>query len=500
MQSFINRIREAFSHTNVRVLVIVFLCFDGVIIFNLITNYNTILNHHKEAAFTKLSSVVNTLAPQIDGDRHQYIFDTNPTTEDIPTNTSNASYFKIHQELKKSKLKNQLESEIYTMVWNEDSKHFEFGVSSSETPYFRHQHPRFPDKLLKNYETGGNLDIYKDANGEWLSSFYPIRNNKGDVVAILEADIKANQFFEKAISEIAMHSIFSLGIMLIVGFIMMRQVRNILRKETLMIKSIKAKSDLLEIKNKDIIDSINYAQSIQKAVFPSLYKIEKHFPESFVYYEPKDIVSGDFYWQTHIKDKVLLAVADCTGHGVPGAFMSLISKIKLDEAVFKKELTNPAEILNELDHLITEALFNEGLDKQIRDGMDIALISIDKAEMKLEYAGAFRPLKLIRNKEIIDFKGTPESIGGEKVENKNFECHCIDLQKGDSLYLFSDGYPDQFGGPKNKKFMMGRFNKLLLSVQDLPMKDQCPKLKETFNNWKGNSEQIDDVMVMGIRL
>lgn len=180
--------------------------------------------------------------------------------------------------------------------------------------------------------------------------------------------------------------------------------------------------------------------------------------------------------------------------------MSLIGKIKLDEAVFKHDHTHPADILNELDRLMYEVLHNEqpgALD--IRDGMDIALIAIDKEQGTLEFSGAFRPLTFVRNNEIIEIKGTPEAIAGDRNSHRNFESHTINMEKGDAYCLFSDGYVDQFGGPRDRKFMKKRFHKLLLSIQDKPMQEQCPFLKKTFQHWKGNGDQVDDVMVLGFK-
>ena len=253
----------------------------------------------------------------------------------------------------------------------------------------------------------------------------------------------------------------------------------------------------MEEQKKDITDSIQYAENIQRALLPGTEQLSL-LPEHFVLFNPKDIVSGDFYWMQHYKNSVYLAACDCTGHGVPGAFMSMIGSSQLDEAVIEKGLTKPNEIFYEVRKGFIDALKQTGEKGQQKDGMDATLIAWDKNN-KLQYAVANNPLFLIRKGELLETKPDRQPVGFFTGEQKPFTQHELFLEKGDTVYIFSDGYHDQFGGPKDKKFMVKNFKKLLLSIQEKSMDEQKTILEETMVEWKGNTEQVDDILVIGVR-
>ncbi|MCC7332724.1 MAG: tetratricopeptide repeat protein [Flavobacteriales bacterium] len=254
---------------------------------------------------------------------------------------------------------------------------------------------------------------------------------------------------------------------------------------------------VIEEKQKEITDSITYAKRIQEAILPPESIIKNLLPNSFFLYKPKDIVSGDFYWLEQKDNKILFAAVDCTGHGVPGAFVSIVGHNGLTRSINEFGLTQPAQILNKLNELVEETLRQK--DNEVRDGMDISLCSIDFSNNQLQYAGANNPLYLVRNGEIQITKADKQPIGGTG-ENKRFTNHTIELQKNDSIYIFSDGFADQFGGLKDKKYGYAQFRKLLLSIQNKPMLEQLNSLDTEFNNWKGETEQLDDVCVIGVRI
>ncbi len=256
---------------------------------------------------------------------------------------------------------------------------------------------------------------------------------------------------------------------------------------------------IVEEKNNEIKDSINYAKRIQNAIFPSNALLNNTLKNGFVLYQPKDIVAGDFYWlQVLEKEKsALFAVADCTGHGVPGAMVSVVCHNALNRAVREFEYTSPSKILDKVTEIVIET-FEEG-EEEIQDGMDIALCNINLEQNKLEYAGANNSLYLIRNNELIETKADKQPIG-KYHEHKPFTNHVIELQKGDTIYLFSDGYADQFGGKKGKKFMYKPFKRLLTEIHQLPMEEQKKRLIDSFNNWKGTLEQVDDICIIGLRV
>ena len=265
--------------------------------------------------------------------------------------------------------------------------------------------------------------------------------------------------------------------------------------------NLEIKNNIIEHKNTEITDSIKYAQRIQNAIFPSLDSLDKWLPQNFVLFNPKDIVSGDFYWATEYNNKFYLAVCDCTGHGVPGAFMSLLNVGFLNEAIKEKNITEPNEILNFVRKRVIESIGNDGQ----QDGMDAILICLDinftsqTANKTLTYAAANNEPVLIRDNKLLELPKDKMPVGkGEKTEN--FTSYSIELQHGDALYLYTDGYADQFGGPKGKKFKYKPLNNLLLSGSTLKMQKQKEDLLQTLNNWKGDLEQVDDICIVGIKM
>ncbi len=257
----------------------------------------------------------------------------------------------------------------------------------------------------------------------------------------------------------------------------------------------------IEEKNKDITDSINYSKRIQDASLPPIELNHQLFPDSFILFKPKDIVSGDFYWYAEKNGKKLIAACDCTGHGVPGALMSMLGINFLNQIVNENGITSPTEILNLLHKEIRTALKQEEQNES-KDGMDIALVTFN-SETEIEYAGAHRPLWIIddKKKESIEIKPDKFSIGGLQSETeRKFTNHKIGLSKGDSIYIFSDGYADQFGGVGGKKFMTKNFKSLLLNTHSKPMVEQKHILKQAMKEWKGERYQVDDVLVIGIRI
>jgi ligand-binding sensor domain-containing protein/serine phosphatase RsbU (regulator of sigma subunit) len=254
----------------------------------------------------------------------------------------------------------------------------------------------------------------------------------------------------------------------------------------------------LQSKNKDITDSIEYAKRIQMAILPDLSVLKEQFPESFVFYLPRDIVSGDFYWFAQKGPLFIIALVDCTGHGIPGAFMSMIGSTLLNKIVFDYDITEPAEILQYLNKDINLALHQQESSESSHDGMDIALCAIDKTENTLRFAGAGRPVVMMHNGELSEYKTNRGGIGG--VYNNIFpvfEEIEIKLEKNDSIYLFSDGFTDQFSSGTNAKYSSKRMRALLKEISTLPMEEQGRRVEEAFFTWKGEEFQFDDVLFMG---
>lgn len=265
---------------------------------------------------------------------------------------------------------------------------------------------------------------------------------------------------------------------------------------------IEEQAQKIEVFYKQVTDSIRYAKRIQEAILPPDSFVKSLLPDSFVLYKPKDIVSGDFYWFDRHHEKVLFAAVDCTGHGVPGAFMSIVGHNLLKQITSRIKNPQPSLILDELSNGVSETLHQRNFEESTsRDGMDITLCSFDESTSTLEFSAAFNPLLLIRDGKIFEIKGNKFPIGiFLEKEAKRFTNHKMQVQKNDVVYIFSDGYADQFGGPKGKKFMQSQFKNLLLSIHSKPMPEQRRILDQTIEHWRGNEEQVDDILVIGFRV
>lgn len=264
-------------------------------------------------------------------------------------------------------------------------------------------------------------------------------------------------------------------------------------------KTIVEQKKLVQEKQKEIIDSITYAKRIQEAILPSGHLWHKYLPDSFIFYRPKDIVAGDFYWLETSDNGILVyfAVADCTGHGVPGAMVSVICNNALNRSLHEFNLKTPGALLDKTRELVVETFGKSG--NGVKDGMDISLCCYNTLTGELKWAGANNPLWHLRNNTVQEIKPDKQPVGNYS-EQKQFQTHSLLLEKGDLLYIFSDGYADQFGGPKGKKFKYRQLEELLLSQSTAPMQTQKLALEEHFERWKGQLEQIDDVCVIGVRI
>jgi len=303
--------------------------------------------------------------------------------------------------------------------------------------------------------------------------------------------------------------------MLILAFFIYKDYRNKKKSNRLLEeknKILQEQKDKIEAQNKDITDSIMYAQRIQKALLPPNEFFKERLLDYFILFRPRDIVSGDFYWASEKHDKIILAAADCTGHGVPGAFMSMLGISYLNEIVnkYRPEEGEPMRanvILNQLRQSVKTSLKQTGEDDEAKDGMDMALVIIDKNTNKIQYAGAHNSLFLVRNGELIKYQADRMPVGIHIREKATFTNHEIEVQSGDAIYMFSDGFVDQFGGEKGKKYMVARFRQLILKIHKLPMSEQKNLLEEELENWMNYADQkgeiykqIDDILVIGFRV
>ncbi len=366
-----------------------------------------------------------------------------------------------------------------------------------------------PDKALEHYKKyiAAKDSLFNEENTKKI-----VRSEMNFEFETKQAKEKAEQDKKDAIAvEELKHQrlqrnyfIIGFGLVLLLALFIFRSYR---QKQTANViitqqkAEVEKQKELVDEKNHEIGQSIAYAKHIQDSVLP-LFKIQDLWTDSFSLYKPRDVVSGDFYWLEKLDNKLFFVAVDCTGHGIPGAFMSLIGTVLLNEIFHKHQWNNPSGILSHLNRLVKLSLKQQLTDSQSRDGMDIAYCIFDKVTMKLQYAGANRPLWFVRKgqTELIEIKATKKAIGGLTPDDAHFETHEIQLQQGDTFYIFTDGYADQFGGENRKKLMTKKFKEILLSIQQKTLQEQQQYLNDFIENWKAGLEQVDDICVIGVRV
>jgi len=258
--------------------------------------------------------------------------------------------------------------------------------------------------------------------------------------------------------------------------------------------------NIVEKQKRELTESLQYASYIQKALLPTDQVIKRHFPDSFLLYIPRDIVSGDFYWLSRKKNLIYFAMADCTGHGVPGAFLSILGITFLNQVVDRYGGTRASTVLDNLREHVMKALHQTGEISEQKDGIDMALCVVDTNQNQLQFAGAFNPLYIIKNSSrLIEIPGDKMPIGVSAEEETAFKNHEVELQEGDMIYLFTDGYADQFGGKHGKKFKFKPFRNLFLQISELPVDAQHKELKKKHREWRGKMAQLDDISIFGFR-
>lgn len=494
-----NLLQQIFSNSSTRIMIVIYMCLIFVSSYFIINGYFQEVKLYEKLELQKLKAITSSVALQVNGDQLEQLLNEHPWQDDITTSNEDSNYFEIQAILSDAKNVTLLNSTLYTLSFDEDEGVFRYGVRS-DSIYFRHKYELFPEILKESYESGNVIRKYETENGKWISAFHPIKNANNETISVLQADIQLDEFNQSIWDSYSDKALISLIIIIIIALILIPYARKILMAdEEITLELIHQKREI-ESKNRDLTDSINYAQKIQSAFLPESNYIKEILPNSFILYKPKDIVSGDFYWSKKSGNKIYLACVDCTGHGIPGAFMSLIGFSMLNEIVNTQNSDkNPAEILNELELKVNEALSSKQYHTQSKDGMDVGLCCFDLEKMELTYAGALRPLIIVSNGNIKEIKGDRFPIGGGSAYLKApFKSHFLTINKGDSFFMYSDGYPDQFGGPKDKKYMNKNFKTYLANQSALSTDEQAKNLEIELQEWKGENEQVDDILIMGV--
>ena len=399
-------------------------------------------------------------------------------------------------------------SEVYKLK-NNTEKALEYYKLYSESKYSLETfEPEGPvSEILKKYDSKESkpnliiIQLKEEIKKQKLLAQYESERNKK---VLKLKNIEIHQKEQEVAAQKKLTILFSVAgiIFLLLSILLMLQVKQ-KQKANKLLKEQKRiaedQRDQIANQKREITDSINYAQRIQQAVLPKKQLFEQSIQNHFIYFQPKDIVSGDFYWMAKKDKQLIIAIADCTGHGVPGGFMSMLGIAYLNDIVSNASTLSSDIILNELRNYIIHSLHQTGEDDEAKDGMDISLVIINENN-KLQFSGANNPLYLIRNNDLTQYKANKMPIGISGTTLKPFSKIEIELQKNDRLYMFSDGFLDQFGGPNNKKFSSRRFRELLMSMKNTKMKNQGELLKNELENWKNNSEQIDDILVFGFEI
>ncbi len=415
------------------------------------------------------------------------------------------NYYKAIQYGKRAKI---IADEIGVLVKTKNNAEFLWKVYKKTTDYKRSL--EMFELYIKTRDSINSIENQKTVIQKEYQYQYEKKAATDSIMAIEEikiadallaaekAENKRHQIEAKKQEEEKYFLFGGLALALIFGGFIFNRFR-ITAKQKLIIEGQKEKVDEafdeLEEKNQEILDSISYAKRIQSAILPPAKIVKEYLKDSFILYKPKDIVAGDFYWLEQRDGKIMFAAADCTGHGVPGAMVSVVCNNGLNRSVREHGLTDPGKILDKTREIVVQEF--EKSEEGVQDGMDIALCSLENK--KLCYAGAHNPLWIIRKGEVLETKADKQPIGKFR-KPKPYTTHTFELEKGDAIHIFSDGYADQFGGEKEKKFKSKAFKKLLLSIQDKTMEQQKIIIDDTFENWKGELEQIEDVCVIGVKI
>lgn len=357
-------------------------------------------------------------------------------------------------------------------------------------------------KSALNYQkkyTKVNEEIFNEDKNDKIAVIetnFQVRSKQNEIALLKkEAEIKDLRLSNR---EMALYWLG--GFFLLVAMAVVLQYRKTLYKGRIN-KILELKNEEINTKNKNIMDSILYAKNIQEAILPEEEKLKAVFNDAFVLTKPRDVVNGDFYWFSEDDNKIVMAAVDCTGHGVPAAFLNVIGNSLLNQIVNEEKILEPAEILKRLNLKIFKNLKYSNMQHKANDGMDIALCLFDRATQKLSFAGAKRPLYFFHDNELNILKGDQFAVGGIlHQEHREYRQHELILQPNDSIYLFTDGIVDQFGGEENKKFMYPRFKALLKSVAHDPMEKQLAQIEQKINQWQGSNEQTDDMLLIGVRI
>lgn len=495
MSSLFNRL---IGNLATRMMLIIYLSIILITGFFIVFSYFNDLSLQEERQYDKLTALVSSAASAIDGDEHESLMN-GFSRADTAIIGDDDRYQIINSFLSKIVEANGLSTPMYTLVYDEEVDSFYYGVRSGDYVDFKNTYKQTPDELISHMETGGTIPMYESENGTWLSAFHPIKNRSGKVVALVEADIRFTEFRMVVNERYFKQIMMALGVIVLMALFLIPYARKVLKMDEKQKFMALQQKMMIEEKNRDIMASIHYALKIQKAMLPPVNMLKKHNLDGFVLHEAKDVVAGDFFWIEEYDDYLFFAVADCTGHGVPGAIMSILCTTAMNKVVDLMGVRDTGKILDEVRRIIVERLEKSG--GEVKDGMDIAICRLNTKTRELQYSGANNPIYIYKqaSNEMEVAKPCKQPVG-KHINETPFACKEFKLEKGDTVYLFTDGYADQFGGKNGKKLKYKPFRQLLLKGTHLSTSSQREELSKSLKDWMGEYEQVDDICVMGVRM
>ncbi len=492
-------IKQIIENKSARILFYFYLLIVLLSSFFIVANYFNQKKHTAENIHATLQPIVNITANQISAYNLEALLKEYPNKNDLKLITDDSLYYALNMLLFEVAKAEGLKSPMYLIRYNEEKDVFEYIVRSDEKVYYLHKYRKFPKELKDNYGKKGTIPVYTTENGTWLSAYSPILKDNGEVIALVEADVNVDSYFAKVKSNYRKSLIFSSIGVLLIALLLIPIIRNILRKEEKINQEILEQKQLVEDYSREVQASVRYASSLQKAIVKPFKKLE-FFSFFDMLYEPRDIVSGDFRWSIETEDYFYLAVGDCTGHGVPGAMLSVIGSTMLNN-IFKdgKDL-HPNEILDDFDKEFTSYI-NSGVENLRMDGMDISLIRICKNERIVEYSGGFIDLVYFHKGEMNSVRSNRYPIGGADAYPKSgFTNHVLHLDGKTTFFMFSDGFQDQFGGERDKKLGRKRFIEWLKESLEQPQKSRMSFIEKKMSRHQGLSFQIDDRILVVLEI
>lgn len=445
---------------------------------------------HQAQGAAQLQSIATTLSEQIVPGHLRSLMERYDGRGMVVKNTQDAWYYVLHERLLKAATKNGLQRPLEVVVHDPLKQELQVIVTSAETPRFRHPWDGDHHAFMAVYGTAGSTMIRTGERRE-LIAFDTVNDPNGNLLGMVVA--RSTPQIAGTTRALARNIGLALLLFGVVGFVLFRYVGGWLKVDE------ETRSKLKE-RHEDITESIAYAGKIQRSLVPSALIYDQLFEDSFVIDRPKDVVSGDFHWVYRLdEDTVFVAAADCTGHGLPGAMIAAIGCSLLNEIVPLHAEKDPSEILGILHTRMVATLHQQGKQRGAGDGMDVALCRVDRKHHELLFAGAYRPLYWLHQGQLSVINGDRRPVGGGHHDaERRFTAHRLAYTPGDRIYLFSDGYVDQFGGPERKRFMTTRLHALIAENQHLPLKEQALVLERAFLDWKGTAEQVDDVCMLGL--